>query len=81
MPQFYVFPIVALNISTGDGAPHRNFTSPPSLWPGRELREYHCPSERIVAGIPYQWSAEQAVDRSSFRSLGGSLPMLPGQGM
>ena len=23
---------------------HRNFISPPSLWPGRELRAYHCPS-------------------------------------
>ena len=22
---------------------HRNRTSPPSLWPGRELRKYHCP--------------------------------------
>lgn len=22
---------------------HRNLTSPPSLWPGRELRKYHCP--------------------------------------
>ena len=22
---------------------HRNFISPPSLWPGRELRAYHCP--------------------------------------
>ena len=24
-------------------SPHRNPTSPPSLWPGRELRKYHCP--------------------------------------
>lgn len=23
---------------------HRYFISPPSLWPGRELRAYHCPS-------------------------------------
>ena len=23
---------------------HRNFIPPPSLWPGRELRAYHCPS-------------------------------------
>lgn len=23
---------------------HRNFISPPSLWPGRELQAYHCPS-------------------------------------
>lgn len=23
--------------------PHRNLTSPPSLWPGRELRKYHYP--------------------------------------
>ena len=22
---------------------HRNRTSPPSLWPGRELQKYHCP--------------------------------------
>lgn len=54
------------SISTGAGTPHRNFTSPPSLWPGRELREYHCPSDRIMAGRPCQWSAEQTVDRSSF---------------
>ena len=45
---------------------HRNFTSPPSLWPGRELRKYHCLCDRIVAGRPCQWSAEQTVDRSSF---------------
>ena len=32
------------NIRRRCAAPlHRNLTSPPSLWPGRELRKYHCP--------------------------------------
>lgn len=32
------------NIRRRCAAPlHRNRTSPPSLWPGRELRKYHCP--------------------------------------
>ena len=38
---------------------HRNFISPPSLWPGRELREYHCtrPDRRGIREPPvYQCS-------------------------
>ena len=33
---------------------HRNFISPPSLWPGRELREYHCarPDHRGIREPP-----------------------------
>ena len=27
---------------------HRNLTSPPSLWPGRESRKYHCPLSRTA---------------------------------
>ena len=35
---------------------HRNLTSPPSLWPGRELRKYHYPRTgsslcRLQSGI------------------------------
>ena len=38
---------------------HGNFISPPSLWPGRELREYHCalPDRRGIREPPvYQCS-------------------------
>lgn len=29
--------------------PHRNQTSPPSLWPSRELRKYHYPLRAVIA--------------------------------
>ena len=41
--------------------PHRNFTSPPSLWPSRELRKYHY---RLYLSLPPSGAAR--IYRISF---------------
>ena len=65
---------------------HRNLTSPPSLWPGRELRKYHCPSALVVAYPGTARSLLQWLYRSAFRVMarlqpGLEAPHLTAQGM
>ena len=65
---------------------HRSSTFPPSLWPDRELRKYHCPSALVVARPVAIRSLLQWLYRSAFRvmaglQLGSEAPHLTAQGM
>ena len=56
---------------------HRNLTSPPSLWPGRELRKYHC-SCPPSSPNPVQLGIFSRMNRSSrcwgsWRSAGQAI--------
>ena len=53
---------------------HRSSTSPPSLWPGRELRKYHCPSAPVVARPVAIRSLLQWLYRSAFSVMAGLQP-------
>ena len=53
---------------------HRNLTSPPSLWPGRELRKYHYPSAPVVARPVAIRSLLHWLYRSAFRVMAGLQP-------
>ena len=52
------------------GQVHRSLTSPPSSWPGRELRKYHYPRWLSSPGPSAERSSPYKFCRSPFRGHG-----------